>query len=353
MKSVYERLAQALDLLPGGFPRTKSHVELKILKKIFAPEEALVASNMSSTSEPADVIAKRASLPVEEVEKRLKAMLGRDIIWGSQKDGIPRYRLAPYIVGFYESQWKIIDPEFARLHEQYWNEGGAEGIMRPEPALHRVVPAQQALKTEFILPYDDIKSLLLKAKWFNLIDCICRKQQDILGSRKCDFPIRTCLIFSTVERPAGSHTITQAEALKLLDEVEEIGLVHTVSNVARGVFYVCNCCGCCCGILRGITQFGIAHSVARANYYAVVDTEKCNGCATCADRCQVNACSTDDVATIDVTKCIGCGLCVTGCPSEAVKLKLRPDAEVIPPPEDYKAWEQQRLRHRGLLKPEH
>jgi ferredoxin len=157
------------------------------------------------------------------------------------------------------------------------------------------------------------------------------------------------LAFSVKEKPAGLYNITQEEALRLLDEVEEIGLVHTVSNVVAGVHYVCNCCGCCCAILRGITQFGIENSVAKANYYAVVKAEKCNGCGICEERCQVGACSIEgDVLVVDLTKCIGCGLCVTGCPSEAVRLELKPDAEIIMPPEDYKTWERERLNNRGL-----
>jgi hypothetical protein len=32
---VYERLAQKLDALPNGYPRTESGVELRILEKIF------------------------------------------------------------------------------------------------------------------------------------------------------------------------------------------------------------------------------------------------------------------------------------------------------------------------------
>ena len=347
---VYENLAHALDRLPGGFPQTRSGVELQILKKIFSPEEATVASNMTGTSETVDAISERLNLPKEETEERLKAMVSKDIIWGSKREGIWKFRLAPFIVGIWEGQWEVMDHELAHLCEQYWNEGGTEGIMRPEPALHRVVPAQQALKTEYILPYDDIKQLILQAKSFELRDCICRKQKDLIGNRKCDFPLKVCLIFAPMERTAGPHSITQEEALKVLDQVEETGLVHTVSNVARGVYYVCNCCGCCCGILRGITQFGIEQSVAKANYFAVVDPERCNACGICEDRCQVNACTVADVAKIDLRKCIGCGLCVTGCPTEAVKLELRPDAEIIHPPEDYKAWEQRRLLNRGLSK---
>jgi electron transport complex protein RnfB len=347
----YEKLAHALDLLPGGFPRTESGVELQILKKIFSPEEAEVASAMTGTSEAIDVIAERSDLPREDIGARLTAMVNKGIVWGSKKtDGIKRFRLAPFVVGFYEEQWDIMDHELAHLCEQYWNEGGAEGIMRYEPALHRVVPAQGSVKTEFILPYDDIKPLLLQANSFELRDCICRKQQDLLETRKCDFPLDVCLVFSMKERPEGPHSITQEEALDVLDRSEEVGLVHTVSNVARGVFYVCNCCGCCCQILRGINEYGIEQSVAKANYYAVVDPELCLGCGICEERCQVHACTVDEVSTINLTKCIGCGICVTGCPNEAMKLELRPDAEIIHPPDNYKAWEQQRINNRGLRK---
>lgn len=349
----YEQLANALNYLPGGFPRSKSGIELQILKKIFSMEETLLASNMTGNSETVDVIAERVNIPKEEVEERLKVMVGRGIIWGSKSNGIKKFRLAPFIVGFYEEQWGIMDHELAHLCEQYWNEGGMEGIMRPKPAINRVVPAQRSLKTEVILPYDDIKPLILQAKWFELRDCICRKQQDLIGNRKCDFPLKICLDFSMKDRPTGPHNIVQKEALKVLDQAEEIGLVHTVSNVADAnwIFYVCNCCGCCCAVLRGITQFGIEHSVARANYYAVVDPEQCTGCGICVDRCQVNACTTiNGTVSINLERCIGCGLCVTGCPIEAMTLELRPNAEIINPPDNYKIWEQERLRNRGLLK---
>jgi hypothetical protein len=46
MTDVYERLAKKLDSLPNGYPATESGVELKLLKKIFTPEEAEMTMNM-------------------------------------------------------------------------------------------------------------------------------------------------------------------------------------------------------------------------------------------------------------------------------------------------------------------
>jgi hypothetical protein len=44
MTDVYEKLAQHLDSLPAGYPRTESGVEMRILKRLFSPEEAEIAT---------------------------------------------------------------------------------------------------------------------------------------------------------------------------------------------------------------------------------------------------------------------------------------------------------------------
>jgi electron transport complex protein RnfB len=243
---------------------------------------------------------------------------------------------------------ETMDHELAHLVEDYLSDGGAVGIMKPEPALHRVVPAQKAVKLEWILPYDDVKAILLKAKTFRLRDCICRKQQNLLG-HECTFPLRTCLGFSSFEGSPGPNDVSKEEALAFLDKAEEIGLVHTVSNVMKGLGYVCNCCGCCCGILRGINDWGIESSVAHANYYAEINAEECVGCGTCRNRCQVHAISeADGVSVVDRKRCIGCGLCSTGCPNGAAKLHRKPENEIVNPPVDFAAWEHARLHSRGL-----
>ncbi|MCP4567213.1 MAG: hypothetical protein GY841_06510 [FCB group bacterium] len=137
--------------------------------------------------------------------------------------------------------------------------------------------------------------------------------------------------------------------MAILNKAEETGLVHTVSNVIEGVGYVCNCCGCCCAILRGITDWGIDKSVAFANYFAEVDSDQCDNCGTCIERCQVDAIAeADDVSVVERVKCIGCGLCVTGCPSGAVKLYPKPENEIIQPPLNFAAWESERIKNRGL-----
>lgn len=345
----YERLANALNRLPNSFPRTKSNIEITLLKKIFLPEEAFLAGQLTGTFEPVAVIAKRAGLNEEETAKRLNTMMSRDFVRGSAEKRV--YRLSPFIIGIYESQLERMDHELAHLFEEYLDQGGIE-IMRPQPAIHRVIPAQSAVKTEWILPYDKLRELLMSCNTFRVRDCICRKQQDLEGTRKCDFPLHVELIFYTGKEtsdPPVAPFVTKEEALAVLDKTEKIGLVHTVSNVAEGVFYVCNCCGCCCGILRGITEFGIEKSVAAANYHSVIDPEKCIGCGTCVERCQMHAIAAqNDISVVNLSKCIGCGLCVTGCLSHVARLERKAEEAIINPPVDFAAWEHERLVNRGL-----
>ncbi len=347
--SLYEALAEALDRLPNGFPRTPSALEIPLLKKIFSPEEAQVAGVMGRDAESGEAIGRRVGLSANSARKRLADMARRGLVWVSKGKGGLAFRLAPFIVGIFEAQGGAMDHELAHLMDAYMADGGSAGIMGPQPAVHRVVAAQGAVKSEWILPYDDVKGFLLNSKAFAASDCICRVQEDRLGRRKCAFPLHNCMSFSAVERPRRDGDIGLEEALALLDETEELGLVHTVSNVAEGVFYICNCCGCCCAILRGITELGIKGSVAKANYRAGIDTSLCTGCGACIERCQIGAIGNEGgEVVIHRDRCIGCGLCVSGCAASAVSLAKRPDAEILHPPADFAAWERERLKNRGL-----
>ncbi|MBW2120942.1 MAG: hypothetical protein JRH07_03735, partial [Deltaproteobacteria bacterium] len=226
---IYERLAGALDRLPNGFPRTLSNVEIPLLKKIFSLEEAALACQMGRTFEPAETIAERAKHLPEETRARLMKMAERGLVWVDQDLPRPGFRLAPFIIGIIEDQvLQTRDPELARLADRYMAEGGARGIMSPDPALHRVIPARGSVKSEWVLPYDDVRAILLTSKTFRARDCFCRTQQDLVGGRRCSYPIRNCLIFSSESSAHSSeHEISQKEALALLDEAEHIGLVHT------------------------------------------------------------------------------------------------------------------------------
>ena len=74
---IYHKLAKVLDTLPSGFPATESGIEIKILKKIFTPEEADLFCDLRLTPENAEQIAKRTGRPIEGLEEMLISMWKR------------------------------------------------------------------------------------------------------------------------------------------------------------------------------------------------------------------------------------------------------------------------------------
>ena len=117
---VYDRLAEALDRLPGRFAATPSHAERPLLRKLFSPTQARVAAEMGSEAAAAAGIARRAGLPVAEVTAALAAMEDAGLVAREPADtGLadrgPSYRLESFVPGIFENQVGAMDEELARL----------------------------------------------------------------------------------------------------------------------------------------------------------------------------------------------------------------------------------------------
>ena len=80
-KDIYQKLAQHLDDLPAGFPSTESGVELRILRRLFSPEEAELAIHLSLFPEESEVIAGRAEIDPEEAAQHLDKMAKKGLIY--------------------------------------------------------------------------------------------------------------------------------------------------------------------------------------------------------------------------------------------------------------------------------
>jgi Pyruvate/2-oxoacid:ferredoxin oxidoreductase delta subunit len=258
----------------------------------------------------------------------------------------------PFAVGIYEEQLPRLDREMAELFEQYFEE--SQGFIgRSSPAIHRVIPVEEAIPTGIeIYPYELATELLEGAKAWGVRDCICRVQQKLVD-KGCDRPVENCLVFAPVEGIfAGNETIraiSKEEALTILREAGDAGLVHSPGNYQDGNHYICNCCTCCCGVLRSVAEFSVPSAVASSDFMAVVDEDLCAACGDCLVHCQFGALALPEgTCLVDVGCCVGCGLCVTGCSTDALHLVRRPEGEIAPPPANYRDWMSQRAEVRGL-----
>jgi ferredoxin len=139
------------------------------------------------------------------------------------------------------------------------------------------------------------------------------------------------------ERGYG-RLVSKEEALRVLKEAEDAGLVHMSSNTSKYIDFICNCCACHCGIVKSLQDMDMPSIGAVSSYRLKVDEEACIGCGDCVDRCPTNALDVEDeMVRVDLRRCIGCGLCNSACPSEALSMEPREDAPS--PPWDHKALE--------------
>jgi ferredoxin len=181
-----------------------------------------------------------------------------------------------------------------------------------------------------VMPYERAEALVRAQERFAVANCICRQEMRILG-KGCDKPEESCLSFGPVAgyvvRTGLGRAISQDESLAILHRAEEVGLVLQPTN-ARDPVFLCTCCGCCCGVLRSFKLHPAPASLVSSAFVASLDTETCQGCGTCAERCQMDAVYLDDgQAVLDLSRCIGCGLCVDTCPSDSLSLARKPRAE--------------------------
>jgi electron transport complex protein RnfB len=359
MDVIYERLAARLDEFPHGFPRTASGVELRILEKIFTPDDAALAMALRLLPETAEAAAQRLDRPVQELRPRLDGMVGRGQIASFRVRGEQVYGLAPFVIGIYEFQLPRLDAELAALVEEYTPHllGTVGGV---RPALARVIPVNAHLDARaVILPHEDVRGMLAGARSFRLMECICRTERAKLGT-PCTHPLETCLAFSSQEdayegtlATGFGRTVTREEALAVLDLAEREGLVHCTYNVRRESMFVCNCCACCCGFLRGVTEFRAPHLLVRSNWLSTIAVARCTACGACVGgRCPTGALAERDGRyTVSEERCIGCGVCAAGCPAGAITLRPRPPREQTTPPKTIATWALSRaVRRRGALR---
>jgi NAD-dependent dihydropyrimidine dehydrogenase PreA subunit len=349
-QDVYRKLAEQLDTFPQGFTPTTNGAELRLLAKIFTPEEAQLAAVMHLNREPLGDIAERAGVDVKTARTILKAMVRKGIAIVGRKDRTLAFGLLPFVVGFYEEQLPRMDRELAQLFEDYVQ--AIRGLTPHSPPIHRVIPVEEAIPSDIdIFPYEHATAMVESAKAWGVRDCICRVQRKLIG-QPCDHPVENCLVFAPVEgvfaQSEIAREITKEDALRILAEAQEAGLVHSPGNYKDGNYYICNCCTCSCGIMRSVAEFGTPTAIASSHFVAVVDEELCIGCGDCLARCQFEALIVDELCTVDSFRCVGCGLCVTVCPTEALSLERRAEGSVAPIPLTHEEWLAQRAEARGL-----
>jgi len=296
MNDVYHRLRERMDELSTGYPKTESGVEIRILKKLFTEKEADLFYQLSPIGATAEDVAKRLGREMEQTAELLNRMTQKGQLSMYKQDETEMFATMPYLPGIFESV--VIDRELAVNMDEYYDTALDRTLYSVNTPLFRTIPINKEFVPEWpISPYDDALEILKSHNVFAVNPCSCRTWRK-LADKGC----------------------------------EKAGLVLQPANNLKAAS-ICSCCGDCCAFLRELKKQPVPSASVKSNYYAVVDVEKCTGCETCLDRCQMEAIEiVDDMKAINLDRCIGCGLCVSTCEDNAMSLSKKSADELYEPP---------------------
>lgn len=339
----YRLLQQRLDRNVTGAPDSPTF--LRILQLLFTPDEADLARRVPTTFISLRRLARRAHLDEARLGDMVTSMAERGLLFDVEHDGQRYVALPPVVIGFFEFTFMRTRDDYpmaelARLFDQYFfeRETFADAVFAGQTQIGRSLVNEDALPqgdhTE-ALDWERASFIVENARSHAVSLCACRHHAQHAG-HPCDHPMRTCLSLNggadILAHQGIAERISRAEAMTILEGAKAAGLAQTGDNVQRDVSYICNCCGCSCGMMNAIRRFDLRNAVVTSNWISAIDTEKCNGCTRCVKVCPVNAISivvgernghVRKWAVRDADLCLGCGVCTTRCKRGALSMQPR------------------------------
>ena len=335
--------------------------DLDFIIKAFRRKSSLTMEQLKESSERSE----------EEILEKVVALAKKGVMFNQpNRSGVMVYKLMPFVdVGLFEYTFmgplernehnmklaEVYSKLFEELYESVrTNYDSIIPFLAKQGIVDRTVPLLKNKETgedveiiinkdldvpeEKIIPSQDIEEVINKFDDIAVGHCFCRHYKDMTGDPcKMDGPRENCFTFGKSARHVAENgfgrLITKEEAMKIMREAEEAGLIHKAYHPHFDIYKdetsVCNCCNCCCG------QAGINIPTRNwARYISSINQDKCLGCGTCVEKCQFNALqlNDDNKAERISENCLGCGICAYFCPENAVTMIEMPRKINILPP---------------------
>ena len=345
-KDLYRKLGKKIDGLTARAPWNDTLYQ--ILKELYSAEEAEVAVRMPYGMHSLKQIHKITGIEPAQLRKTLESMADKGLVLDIGHGDKFFYTLSPMVVGIFEFTMMrtgegVDQKKMARLFSDYITGDGAflkANLKNKNNGLPlRTLPYAEAIDMENhveVLDYEKAEHIIESAKKYAVGICSCRHEKMHTGEKKCDVPLEMCASFDSAAdyliRHKMAKEISKSEALEKLARSKEYRLVLNADNVKNNISFICNCCGCCCNVLLGISKFGYPNAVVTSRFIADHTEENCSGCGDCAEACPIDAItmSSEDNPVVDKDICIGCGVCALECETDSMKLNPREQKVLYP-----------------------
>lgn len=327
-----------------------------LLEYLMTPEQAELVALLPANHEE---LARKLDMDVAMVKKALEDLYTKGVIFARGADNLEDATFALAVVQLHDITMCPFDLELVRDRKLFelwddfcveeWDPDQVSSWAAGEQPQGRIIPAYKAiLNSPEILPCEDVTEIIKSARSIAVTYCTCRRRKEAVD-RKCrsshsmvDIQFNLSAEY-LVGRNAGKRLSTD-EALALIEECEELGLIHTCENSTRmrPRWGMCNCCTDCCMIYQPLNRFKVPATkcVAKSRYEARADQELCTGCQDCVEWCPFDAIEVvrpeglkKYKAFVDHDRCMGCGICVLKCEPQALSLQLVRPPEHIPQPQ--------------------
>ncbi len=348
----YRLLQQRLDRNVTGAP--DSPYFMKILKILFSPEEAAIARQIPTRFVTVEKLAQKLGMETARLDDWITAMALRGLVIDIGRGRRRMVSLAPVVIGFFEYTFMRTDDklplkELATLFDAYMHgdDRFARSVFAEQTQIGRSLVREEALPegdhTE-ILDWERATWLIESSTAASVSICACRHKASHLG-KACDRLQENCIALNMgaeiLVKNGFARPVSTAEAMKILERSKEQGLAQTGDNVQKGAAYICNCCGCCCEMMKAVRVMGLRSAIVTSNWTVEIDESKCSGCGRCAKLCPVDLIDMVPAAPEEGKKprlkarhegefCLGCGVCSTGCKTGAIRMKPRPKRVFTP-----------------------
>jgi ferredoxin len=367
--SLDQKYRQAASVIckQGAVPFPVNDTTIAIIRNVIGNHEEeldFVTAFAKKPSQTMEELKESTGLPEEEIDRLATSLAGKGLIFNQPNSaGVMVYRILPLMtVGVLEYKFmgdlkgddkekelaQLFEKLIAEVREQIQaNYDNLVPMFKSAPPVDRTVPTRTTedgkpirvisldkkvdVPEEFVLPSQTVEEIIEKFDDIAVGHCFCRQRHKTLGDTcELNAPMLTCFTFGKSARHVVAQgfakMVTKEEALKIMKEAEEVGLVHKAfhpgSNVSRPETSICNCCKDCCDTFN-FWREGALPLINSTYYLSVIDQDLCTGCGVCVERCPTDAITLNDegVAERDEASCVGCGICARFCPEQAVSLK--------------------------------